>query len=204
VSRALLPSAIADDRVIPVLRGLTSARVGEVTGVLGAAGMSVVEITMDSPAAITSIEATAGDGVVVGAGTVMSVAEAVAAVAAGATFLVSPHTDIEIVSWAVERGIPMMPGAFTPTEVATAWGAGVAAVKVFPASIVGPGILSALRGPFGDLPLVPTGGITADNALSYLEAGAAAVGIGGWLTGQSDLGVVAERAAATVEACRVR
>jgi 2-dehydro-3-deoxyphosphogluconate aldolase/(4S)-4-hydroxy-2-oxoglutarate aldolase len=103
---------------------------------------------------------------------------------------------------AVERGIPMIPGAFTPTEVATAWGAGVAAVKVFPASIVGPGIVSALRGPFGDLPLIPTGGITAVNAASYLEAGAIAVGIGAWLTDQDDLTVIDERAAATVEVCR--
>ncbi len=202
MSRVLLPPAIADTRVIPVLRGLTPARVAEVVDVLGAAGMNVVEITMDSPNAIASIEAVATNGVVVGAGTVMSVAEADGAVAAGATFLVSPHTDITTVSWAVERGIPMMPGAFTPTEVAAAWSAGVAAVKVFPASIAGPGILSALRGPFGDLPLVPTGGITADNAASYLEAGAVAVGIGGWLTSHADLGVIADRAAATIEACR--
>lgn len=202
MNRALLPSAIADQRVIPVLRGLEPERVGDVTGVLREAGMGVVEITMDSPNAAASIEATAGDGIVVGAGTVMSVAEADAAIAGGAAFVVSPHTDFEIVSWAVERRIPMMPGAFTPTEVAAAWGAGVAAVKVFPASIAGPGLLSALQGPFDDLPLIPTGGITADNAASYLAAGAVAVGIGGWLTSQRDLSVIAERAAATIEACR--
>lgn len=202
VSRAILPSAVVDRRVIPVLRGLDPDRTGVVTGVLRNAGMDVVEITMDSPDATVSIEAMAREGAIVGAGTVMSVKEAGDAVAAGAAFLVSPHTDLEIVSWAVERGIPMVPGAFTPTEVAAAWGAGVAAVKVFPASIVGPGIVSALRGPFGDLPLIPTGGITAVNAVSYLEAGATAVGVGGWLTDQDDLTVIAERAAAMVEVCR--
>jgi 2-dehydro-3-deoxyphosphogluconate aldolase / (4S)-4-hydroxy-2-oxoglutarate aldolase len=202
VSRALLPSAIADRRIIPVLRGLAPARAGDVTGVLRAAGIDVVEITMDSPDAVASIESASGDGFVVGAGTVMSVGEADAAVAAGAAFLVSPHTDFEIVEWAVERAVPMIPGAFTPTEVAAAWRAGAAAVKVFPASIAGSEILSALRGPFGDLLLIPTGGITADNARSYLEAGAVAVGIGGWLTGHDDLRVIAERAATTIEACR--
>lgn len=203
MNRAVLPSAIANQRVIPVLRGLAPGRVGDVTGVLREAGMDVVEITMDSPNAVASIEATAADGIVVGAGTVMSVADADAAVAAGAAFVVSPHTDFEVVSWAVERRIPMVPGAFTPTELAAAWGAGVAAVKVFPASIAGPEFLSALRGPFGHLPLIPTGGITADNAASYLAAGAVAVGVGGWLTSQRDLSVIAERAAATIEACRL-
>jgi 2-dehydro-3-deoxyphosphogluconate aldolase/(4S)-4-hydroxy-2-oxoglutarate aldolase len=202
VRRANLPSAVLERRVIPVLRGLDPDRSGVVTGVLRNAGVDVVEITMDSPDATVSIEAMAREGATVGAGTVMSVTEADDAVAAGATFLVSPHTDLKVVSWAVERGIPMIPGAFTPTEVATAWGAGVAAVKVFPASIVGPGIVSALRGPFGDLPLIPTGGITAVNAVSYLEAGATAVGVGGWLTDQDDLTVIAERAAAMVEVCR--
>lgn len=202
VRRANLPSAVLERRVIPVLRGLDPDRSGVVTGVLRNAGLDVVEITMDSPYATVSIEAAVREGSIVGAGTVMSVTKADDAVAAGATFLVSPHTDLKVVSWAVERGIPMIPGAFTPTEVATAWGAGVAAVKVFPASIVGPGIVSALRGPFGDLPLIPTGGITAVNAASYLEAGAIAVGVGAWLTDQDDLTVIEERAAATVEVCR--
>ena len=187
--------------MIPVLRGLDTARVLEVTAVLRDSGIAVAEITMESPNAAASIEAAVGEGIVAGAGTVMSVGEAEVAVDAGAAFLVSPHTDFEIVRWAVDRAIPMIPGAFTPTEVASAWRAGVAAVKIFPASLVGPGILNALRGPFGGLPLVPTGGITAENARSYLDAGAIAVGIGGWLTDHGDLDVIAERGRATVEAC---
>jgi 2-dehydro-3-deoxyphosphogluconate aldolase/(4S)-4-hydroxy-2-oxoglutarate aldolase len=132
----------------------------------------------------------------------MSVAEAEAAVAAGATFLVAPHTDQVVARWAVERGIPMVPGAFTPTEVVTAWNAGVAAVKVFPASVGGPDLVKALRGPLAGLPLIPTGGITADNAAAFLDAGAVAVGVGGWLTDHADLGVIADRAAQMNRACR--
>jgi 2-dehydro-3-deoxyphosphogluconate aldolase/(4S)-4-hydroxy-2-oxoglutarate aldolase len=96
----------------------------------------------------------------------------------------------------------MIPGAFTPTEVAVAWNAGAAAVKVFPASVGGPGLLKAIRGPFGDLPLVPTGGITASNAGAFLAAGAVAVGVGGWLTDHDDLAVVGERTRAIVAATR--
>jgi len=201
MSRTAMPGNVLSARVIPVLRGLDTDRVLEVAAVLRRNGIDVAEITMESPNAAASIEAAAGEGVIAGAGTVMSVAEAEAAVAAGAVFLVSPHTDFEIVRWAVDRHVPMVPGAFTPSEVAAVWSAGAAAVKIFPASIVGPGILKAIRGPFGDLPLIPTGGITADNARSYLDAGAVAVGVGGWLTNHADLEVVAERARATVEAC---
>jgi 2-dehydro-3-deoxyphosphogluconate aldolase/(4S)-4-hydroxy-2-oxoglutarate aldolase len=182
--------------VIAVLRGFDPDRVGSLTGVLHRSGITAVEITMDSPDAVTSIERSLGDDAVVGAGTVMSVADAEAAVAAGAKFLVAPHTDLEVVRWAGERDIPIVPGAFTPTEVSVAWNAGAAAVKIFPASVGGPGLLKAMRGPFGELPLVPTGGITASNAGAFLAAGAAAVGVGGWLTDHEDLGVVGERAAA--------
>ena len=196
MSRPQLPAAITDTRVIAVLRGLDPDRVEAVVNVLCQSGVTSVEITMDSPHAASSIERSLGGGAVIGAGTVMSVADAEAAVAAGAKFLVAPHTDIDVVRWATERGIPIIPGAFTPTEVATAWRAGAAAVKIFPASVGGPGLLKAVRGPFGDLPLVPTGGITASNAGAFLAAGAAAVGVGGWLTDHEDLGVVGERAVA--------
>ena len=90
-------------------------------------------------------------------GTVVSVEAAARAIDAGATFLVSPHLDREIVRWAVDRGVPMLPGAATPTEVLAAWQAGAAAVKIFPASALGPTFLRELRGPFPDIPLQPTG-----------------------------------------------
>ena len=201
--RALLPDAVIQSRVIAVLRGMDPDRVDSVAGVLARSGVRVVEVTMDSPGAVESIQRIAHSDSIIGAGTIMSIAEAEAAISAGATFLVAPHTDQSVARWAVELGIPMIPGAFTPTEVMGAWSAGVAAVKVFPASVGGPGLLKALLGPLGGIPLIPTGGITAENAAAFLAAGAVAVGLGGWLTDHVDLEVVAERAALIVEACRV-
>jgi 2-dehydro-3-deoxyphosphogluconate aldolase/(4S)-4-hydroxy-2-oxoglutarate aldolase len=187
--------------VIAVLRGFGPHRVESIAGVLRRSGINAVEITMDSPDAVTSIERCLGEDAVVGAGTVMSVPDAEAAFAAGAAFLVAPHTDLDVVRWATEREIPIIPGALTPTEVATAWRAGATAVKIFPASVGGPGLLRAIRGPFGELPLIPTGGITASNAGAFLAAGAVAVGVGGWLTDHDDLAIVGERAGAIVDAC---
>ena len=172
-----------------------------VADTLRTSGIRVVEVTMDSPEAERSIDLVAQTGAVVGAGTVISVAEAEAAVAAGASFVVAPHTDLSVVQWAVERGVPVVPGALTPTEVMTAWNAGATAVKVFPASVGGPAYLNAIGGPLEGVPLIPTGGITADNAAAFLVAGAVAVGLGGWLTGHASLDVVARRAAQTIEAC---
>lgn len=202
MSRARLPDAVVEGRVVAVLRGLDPERVTTVAGVLANSGIRVIEVTMDSPAVLQSIENLSTTEVVVGAGTVMSIEEAETAVAAGAAFLVAPHIDQNVVRWAVERGLPMIPGAFTPTEVSTGWDAGAAAVKVFPASVGGPGLLKALRGPFGGIPLIPTGGVTAENAGAFLAAGAVAVGLGGWLTANPDLEVIAARAASVVLACR--
>lgn len=198
MTRAVLPQTIRESRLIAVFRGLSPDRVVAVADVLERVGIVVMEITMDSPQAERSIELLAKRSLV-GAGTVMNVGEAAAAVEAGATFLVSPHTDPGVLEWADGRGVPVLPGALTPTEIMTAWNAGAAAVKVFPASLGGPGFLKAVGGPMPGIPLIPTGGITAQNAAAYLEAGAVAVGIGGWLTGHEDLGVIAERAVATTE-----
>ncbi len=202
MNRPQLPSGVVDKRLVAVMRGLGTDRIEAVVAVLRRAGIVVFEITMDSPDAAASIQAIAGGDAVVGAGTVMSVADAETATSAGAAFLVSPHTDLEVVRWAVERHIPMIPGAFTPTEVAVAWNAGAAAVKLFPASVGGTGLLKALRGPFRDLRLIPTGGITADNAAEFLVAGAVAVGVGGWLVDHVDPAVIADRATSLVEACQ--
>ncbi len=200
--RAPLPEVVVETRVIAVLRGLKPDRVETVVEVLRGAGIGAIEVTMDSPEAAKSIERLARSDVRVGAGTVMSIADAEVALAAGATFLVAPHTDQTVARWVIERDIPMIPGAFTPTEVMAAWNLGVAAVKMFPATVGGPELLKALRGPLGGLPLIPTGGITAENAAEFLTAGAVAVGLGGWLTGHPDLEVIAERAALTVHACQ--
>jgi 2-dehydro-3-deoxyphosphogluconate aldolase / (4S)-4-hydroxy-2-oxoglutarate aldolase len=141
-----------------------------------------------------------GSGLVVGAGTVLSIDAARRAIDRGAAFLVAPHIDTDVVAWAAERGVPMFPGAATPTEALTAWRAGAAGVKVFPASSLGTTFVRELRGPFPDLPLIPTGGVSADNAAAYIEAGAVAVGIGSWLFGDGSVASIAERARLAIEA----
>lgn len=134
------------------------------------------------------------DALAIGAGTVLTVEAAQRAIDAGATFLVMPHLDTEIVRWAADRGVPALPGAATPTEALAGWRAGAAAIKVFPASVLGPGFVRELRGPLPEIPLVPTGGVTAGNAAAFIGAGAAAVGLGGWLLGDGEAAGVRQRA----------
>jgi 2-dehydro-3-deoxyphosphogluconate aldolase/(4S)-4-hydroxy-2-oxoglutarate aldolase len=116
--------------------------------------------------------------VVVGAGTIRDRDQLDAAVAAGADFLVTPHLDPRLLEAMLATGVPVLPGVMTPSEVAAALDAGAQAVKLFPASTVGPRHLRALRGPFPDLPVVPTGGIGAADVRSWLDAGALAIGAG--------------------------
>jgi 2-dehydro-3-deoxyphosphogluconate aldolase/(4S)-4-hydroxy-2-oxoglutarate aldolase len=160
----------------------------------------VFEVTMESPAAEETITALTSAGHVVGAGTVLSPTDVSAATAAGARFLVAPNTDPVVVAAAEEAACPMVPGAFTPTEVAAAWGLGVAAVKLFPASVGGPNFVRSIKGPLASIPLMVTGGIQADNVGAFLQAGAAVAGVGGWLANCPDLSMVTERAAQLVVA----
>lgn len=193
MSRPELPGDISERRLVAIARGLDPAALRRVVPALLAGGVTVFEVTLDSPAALDSVAEHAATATI-GAGTVMSVAEAADAAAAGARFVVSPHTDPNIVAWCAARGLAAIPGAFTPTEIVTAWDAGASAVKVFPASTGGPDFLRQLRGPLGYVPLIPTGGLTADSAAGYIEAGAVAVGIGSWLTRAPDPTTVEERA----------
>ncbi len=122
------------------------------------------------------------------------------AVAAGATFLVAPNVDPLTIGWAVDHGVPILPGAMTPTEILVAWSAGASAIKLFPASVLGPAFVREVRGPIPDVPLVPTGGITSATATAFIGAGALAVGVGSWLTGGADVDVVRTRSAELVAA----
>ena len=186
--RPSLPAGLSEGGVVAIARHLGVTAVPAIADALAEGGIRAFELTLNDPQddALRAIQAASrhvggGSPLAIGAGTVLSVEAARRAIDAGATFLVSPHFDPEIVGWAVERGIPMLPGAATPTEVLAAWRAGAAAVKVFPASALGPSFLRELRGPFPDIPLQPTGGITVENAADYIRAGAIAVGMGSWL-----------------------
>lgn len=181
-----LPELILAEKVIPVVRGLTVGRALPLAEALAEGGINSLEVTMESGEAITAILALAESGAVVGAGTVMTVDQARAAVDAGATFLVSPHFDPYLVEWALEAGVAHLPGILTPTEAASAMSMGVTTVKLFPAGASGPELIRALHGPFPGLRIVPTGGVTASNAAEFIAAGAIAVGVGSWLTGEDD------------------
>lgn len=204
ILRPALPPAIVEGRVIAIARRLDPATLPAVAEALAANGIRAFEVTLNSPGAVESIRLLAsgglGERLLVGAGTVLAVEEAEAALDAGARFLVTPHLDVALVHWAAERGVPILPGAFTPTEILTAWRAGAAAVKLFPASVAGPTFIRDFRGPFPEIPIVPTGGVTVENAAEFLRAGAVAVGLGSWLTGAGDPAEVGRRASAVVAA----
>jgi 2-dehydro-3-deoxyphosphogluconate aldolase / (4S)-4-hydroxy-2-oxoglutarate aldolase len=176
-------------RLIAVLRRV-EPRAALVTLVeeLVSAGVRAIEITWDAPDAAADVAVLRahlddlGQGdVLLGGGTLTRREELEAAAAAGAAFGVSPTFDPHVVTAAVELGVPFLPGAFTPTEIAAAWAAGATFVKLFPASALGPAFVRELRAPLPHVGLVPTGGIDAASAEAFLAAGAAAVGVGGAL-----------------------
>jgi 2-dehydro-3-deoxyphosphogluconate aldolase / (4S)-4-hydroxy-2-oxoglutarate aldolase len=166
-------------RVVAVGRGLPADAAVPVAAALMAGGVRVIEITLDHPEAARAIRLVAARGdIVVGAGTVRRADQAEIAQAAGATFCVSPVLTLEVMERCAAIGMPMIPGALTPTEVEQAWSLGAAMVKLFPAGALGAGYVKDLRAPLPDVPLMCTGGVDADNAAAFLEAGAAAVGLG--------------------------
>ncbi|HTC85493.1 MAG TPA: bifunctional 4-hydroxy-2-oxoglutarate aldolase/2-dehydro-3-deoxy-phosphogluconate aldolase [Candidatus Acidoferrum sp.] len=203
-ARPALPDAIAAGGIVAIGRRLPVGAEASIATALLSGGVRAFEITLDGSGALDAIAGLSGrfapDELLVGAGTVMDIASAEAAVAAGARFLVMPHLDTAIVAWAAARGIPVLPGAFTPTEIVAAWRAGAAAVKLFPASAFGPSFVREVRGPLPYIPLVPTGGVAADTAGAFIAAGAVAVGIGSWLTGSGDPALVEARARESVAA----
>ena len=144
-----------------------------------AAGIGVVEITLDAPDALAAIERTRARGdISVLAGTVRRPDQVGAAAAAGAEAVVSPGFSQAVVARARELGLQAIPGALTPTEIEAAWAAGAALVKLFPARLGGPGYVRDVLAPLADVPLLVTGGVDADNARAFLDAGAVAVGVG--------------------------
>jgi 2-dehydro-3-deoxyphosphogluconate aldolase / (4S)-4-hydroxy-2-oxoglutarate aldolase len=147
-------------------------------------GIRLVEITMDTPGAVDilkSLRSRVPSDALLGAGTVTDVARAEAALAAGATFLVTPNLNLEVVRIARAQGVPIMPGAMTPTEIWNAAAAGADYVKVFPASTLGPGFFREIRGPFAEIPLMATGGVNLENARDFMAFGVDALGVGGAL-----------------------
>jgi 2-dehydro-3-deoxyphosphogluconate aldolase/(4S)-4-hydroxy-2-oxoglutarate aldolase len=182
-----IADAIRDERLIVVLRRVEPRErlVGLVLE-LADAGARIFEITLDGPSAPDDIRACRdalaerkpGSPAFVGAGTIRERAQVALAVAAEAAFGVAPVLDSDVLAAALDAGLPFVPGAFTPTEVDRAWRLGATFVKIFPGSAVGPTFVRELRGPLPEVETIVTGGVDASNAGAFLEAGAAAVGIG--------------------------
>jgi len=187
---ALRRSAVAErirrHRLIAILRRVEPQRLLlDLVAELAADGVRVLEVTFDGASAAEDLVAVKqrlhGSDVMVGAGTIVSGERMDAALAAGAQFLVAPTLDLAIVAEAVDRGVPVIPGAYSPTEIALAWDSGATFVKVFPVSSLGPSHIRELRGPLRDIEMIATGGVDATNTAAYLEAGCVAVGVGGAL-----------------------
>lgn len=202
-----LRTALGAVPVIAILRAGSARRFAEVTRTLCAAGVRAVEFTLTTPGALDALREYAPDaprGTALGVGSVTTPAETEQAVAAGARYVISPATCPDVIAEARRLGVPVLPGALTPTEILTAWRAGAQLVKLFPASVGGPAYLRAVRAPLPGVPLVPTGGIGLDEARSYLDAGAAAIGMGGPLLADAcesgSLQALAERTAGLAQA----
>ena len=197
----MLLDTLAADHALAVVR---APRIGDPAALcraLVAGGIRVVEFTFTTPDLedVLAEAVAAGTGAVVGAGTVTDERSAEAAIASGAQFLVTPGLSEGAARAAREANVPILLGALSPTEIIRAVELGAAAVKVFPASLVGPRYLKDLRGPFPDIAFVPSGGLDASNAAAWMDAGALAVTAGSSVVSAADIeadawGAVTERA----------
>jgi len=208
--------ALCEGGIVPVIRANSADTALRVVDALVAGGISTLEITMTVPNAIGAIKAVAdrfGSSVLLGAGTVTSRALAEGSLDAGAVFLVTPCMVLDVLAVAKARGVAVLPGAMTPTEVFDAWSAGGDIIKIFPASNVGgPSYLKALKGPFPQIPLCPTGGVNLQTIAEFVKAGAAAVGVGGELVSKAaidagnyaEITSLAQQYVAALESARAR
>ncbi len=200
---------LVEAKALGIIRVQGSEDLAGIAEALYGGGLFCLEITMTTPGALRAIAEAADklEGVLMGAGTVLDAPTARQAILAGAKFLVTPTVALDVIEMCHRYGVVVIPGAMTPTEILTAWEAGADMVKVFPADVLGPAYLKAVRGPLPQIPLVPTGGITADNAGEFIKAGAALVCAGGWLVDKKAVAegryeVLTERARQLVEAVR--
>ncbi|MFF0990571.1 bifunctional 4-hydroxy-2-oxoglutarate aldolase/2-dehydro-3-deoxy-phosphogluconate aldolase [Kocuria sp. CPCC 205315] len=200
------PSAtLLSTRVVAVLRAQDARDYAPVIAALQQGGVLSIELTLSTAGVFTELpvlQKQFGSDLEIGVGTVTSVEEAETALALGAAFLVTPTTEPDVITACTRRGVPVYPGGLTPTELHTGWKTGATAVKVFPASTVGAGYISQLRGPFPDLEIIPSGGVNIEDVPSWIEAGALAVSLGGPLIGDAFKG--GDLAQLTARARRVR
>jgi 2-dehydro-3-deoxyphosphogluconate aldolase/(4S)-4-hydroxy-2-oxoglutarate aldolase len=193
MTKAEVGKIILEDKVVAVVRLKDTGLLRRAVEAIREGGIRCIEITMTVPGALDVIRTLGADGsldIVVGAGTVLGGAAAEAVIEAGARFVVSPVLDEDVIRVCRSKDIFVVPGAFSPTEIVRARSAGADIVKVFPAACLGPGFFKDIKGPFPDILLMPTGGITIENARSFIDQGACCVAIG---TALLDKKLIAER-----------
>jgi 2-dehydro-3-deoxyphosphogluconate aldolase/(4S)-4-hydroxy-2-oxoglutarate aldolase len=168
--------------VVAVIRANSAEELKNITLALNKGGVKALEITMTSPGALETIKAVSselGDSAIIGVGSVLDTETARAAILAGAQFVVSPVFKPEIITLCRRYNKICIPGAFTPTEILSAWEAGADVVKIFPATKLGPGYIKDLKGPLPQIKVTPTGGVNLENTADFIKAGAEFVGVGG-------------------------
>jgi len=181
MSRETTLNRILEGGIVAVVRSESSEPLVKVIRALAEGGVTAAEVTFTVPDAvdvIRQVRREVGDAVVLGAGTVLDPETARAAILAGAEYIVAPTVNLDVVRLCRRYDKVVMPGAFSPTEILTAWEAGADVVKVFPADVGGPSYLKALRGPLPQVRLMPTGGVDLTTAESFLKAGACCLGVG--------------------------
>ncbi|MEG4200538.1 bifunctional 4-hydroxy-2-oxoglutarate aldolase/2-dehydro-3-deoxy-phosphogluconate aldolase [Microcoleus sp. Pol12A5] len=169
-------------RAIAVIRSSEKELAWQMASAVAAGGIQFIEITWNTHKAAELIAELRSEFPTfsIGTGTLLNLEQLQQAIDCGAQFLFTPHTDVAMIKTAVDAGVPIVPGAFSPTEIVTAWQAGATCVKVFPISALGgAAYLKSLQGPLGNIPLIPTGGVTLENAKVFIDAGAIAVGLAG-------------------------
>jgi 2-dehydro-3-deoxyphosphogluconate aldolase/(4S)-4-hydroxy-2-oxoglutarate aldolase len=212
--REAITKAIEAHGVVAVIRMKEPDRLRAVIDALAAGGLRALEVTMTVPGAIdliAQIAPTLPPDFLFGAGTVLDADTAGRAIDAGARFIVSPVFRKSVIDACHQRDVPALPGCLTPTEILDAWSAGADIVKVFPATALGPGYLKDVRAPLPQVKLMPTGGVTVDNAGDWIRAGAVAVGVGSALVDNQAIAAAqyhrleenARRIVANVRAARI-
>lgn len=181
MKRSEILQQLIDGGVVAVIRLADAKKLQKVIKAIAKGGVRAIEITMTVPNAVEMIREMArapSADILLGAGTVTDRQTAAKVIEAGAKFVVGPILDLQIIKECHERDTVVIPGCYTPTEIFTAWNAGADIVKIFPATSLGPGFVKDLRGPFPDIRVMPTGGVSIDNVGEWIKAGAVAVGVG--------------------------
>ncbi len=197
---------IRETGVIAIMRARSSEQLIAAGHAVRQGGIRAIEVTMTTPGALDVIARASesyGKEVLFGAGTVLDVSSAHAAIRAGAGFIVSPTLDVEVIALCNQYSVPVIPGCFSPTEILAAWRAGAPLIKLFPASLGGPELVKAIRAPLPQVQIVPVGGVSLDNTAAFIRSGAVAVGVSSNLVSQSlldaaDMAELTRRAAAFV------